>query len=479
MDTVDLRVGQRVQFGKVVFTLVGGSSFDRITSQELPMLSPPGSIVIQRIESSPPPGLIGVPGTMEETDANVIAAITQAAHLLVLPNMPMDAVGEICGLTMIVVPWRRAVVLVCSDAESQPVVFLVRGNEESTGGMLLLNEEAWEVLRSDKVPLLLESEDVNRRISDNRTGASPTLLQALVIPIMERGKVVGGLYLEMPKGAVVSTEARLKALMMFADLLSLRIGQAHHSRSLRDQQRLQQEVAIAARVQQKMLSNARFDGGGYSALARQIPCYEVGGDLYDISTLTDGKIILALGDVSGKGMGAAMMMSNVVATLRALYDDVHDPSELAGRLHGQLLSFTEPYQFATLFLGVLHPTNHELEYVNAGHCPPFLLTRRGLPVDLASNGPPLGLIPGTSYTADTVEIPDGSLLGIFSDGVLEASFAGEFYGEERLANTLRGSMDLSPQELLDRIVHEVREFTQEQPLDDDMTLMVLRREAQV
>jgi serine phosphatase RsbU (regulator of sigma subunit)/pSer/pThr/pTyr-binding forkhead associated (FHA) protein len=476
-DTVDLHVGQSIRFSSVEFALVEDSSFERLTSTDRPAFSPAGSTESRRPGNAGGSGENGDAIIQEETDINWLPVIADAGRLLVLANTPVDAVDEICALIRKVVPWHRAVVLVCDTAEGSPEVSVFRDHGQPTSEMLLLSEESWEMLLRDRLPLLVEpaaGSDLER--GELVAGASARL-HALVIPIQVRSRAFGCLYLETPANAVTWPSARSEALLVLADLLSVRLSQDRLSHTLRDQKRLKREVTVAAGVQRSLLRNLRFDQGAYEALARQIPCYEVGGDLYDISVMADGSVMLVLGDVSGKGMGAAMLMSHVVATLRALYDGGLELCELAGRLHRQLLAFTEPVQFVTMFLGMLRPGQDTLEYVNAGHCPPILMAPDGCQKELTGTGLPLGLLPEACYTGETITMPEGAVLCVYSDGVSEAAIGGEFYGEERLADALRGAMDLPPQELVERLVRDVRGFVQEQPLEDDLTLMVLRRKA--
>ena len=479
LDTIEIRTGQTIRFGApgVEFRLVEDPVADWSSALPLARLSANEAVRIQRV---------GVPSTLQffregdaepaiETDA--VAAMSDAGHLLVLPNTPVDAVAEIIDLTRRIIAWQRAAVLVSSTIESRPALLYERGPQEQAEADLLLSRESWGALSRDRLPLLIEPSPARPESGEGQSEHQVAPARALALPILERGKSVGALYFEFTGAMPVVSLARFKALALFTDLLSARLSQARVSDALRDRERLGREVSLAARVQQRMLSNTRIEEGDYEALARQIPCYEVGGDLYDISVRADGSIILVVGDATGKGMGAALLMSNVMAAFRALSPEILDPGELASRLHQQLLCFTETWQFVTLFLGVLSPSEHRLEDANAGHCAPLLMPAEGPPRSLVSNGFPLGAIPDASYRSETVWMSPEALLCVYSDGVTEASCAGDFYGEERLLGTLQSSRSLPPAELVDQVVRDVRGFVQDQPIEDDITLMVLRRRA--
>ena len=336
-DTVDLHVGQTIRFASVEFALVEDTSDDRPASPDRPAFSPAGSTASRWPGSPGEPGEIGEAIIQEETDVDWLSAIAGAGRLLVLANTPVDAVDEICDLIRKVVPWQRAVVLVCDTVQGSTEVFVLRDHGQPTSARLLLGEESWELLLRDRLPLIIESAAgpdqaraepaarpdqaqaepaagagqaqaelavVAGRERDKPAAAALTHLQALVIPLQVRSRAFGCLYLETPASAVSWPSARSEALLVLADLLSVRLSQARLTRTLRDQERLEREVAMAAGVQRSLLRNLRFDRAGYEALARQIPCYEVGGDLYDISVMADGSVMLVLGDVSGKGDGS-------------------------------------------------------------------------------------------------------------------------------------------------------------------------------
>jgi sigma-B regulation protein RsbU (phosphoserine phosphatase) len=204
-------------------------------------------------------------------------------------------------------------------------------------------------------------------------------------------------------------------------------------------------------------------------------CFEVGGDLYDAGTLPSGEIMIAVGDVSGKGIGAALLMSHVMASLRILSEERIPLKELVEKVHREVLRVSDPAKFVTLFIGRLDTRTHRLEYVNAGHNPPFLLQQGHDPRTLDSTGMPLGMMEGAIFEAVSCVIPPGALLAIFSDGVTEAEGQDEFFGEERLVDALSRHGDRPIEEVTARVLEDVRSFVGETPASDDITLLLLRR----
>jgi sigma-B regulation protein RsbU (phosphoserine phosphatase) len=204
----------------------------------------------------------------------------------------------------------------------------------------------------------------------------------------------------------------------------------------------------------------------------------VGGDLYAVAELGDGRVLLLLADVSGKGMGAALLMSNVLAAFRIMYAakdfGLLDAVSLISR---QLLKFSRPGDFATLFACVLCPKTNTLQYINAGHNPPLVVRSNGKVENLEPSGIPIGAFDISKWKEDSVELGVGDFLFIYTDGVSEAANGrGEMYDEKRLKKFLLDSRDRSPKELTQSLLEQVNSFTGGAPQSDDITMLVLRRD---
>ena len=228
-------------------------------------------------------------------------------------------------------------------------------------------------------------------------------------------------------------------------------------------------------MQKKLLPDKLPVLSGFEIAARQIPCYEVAGDLYDVRELKDGRIAIVVGDVTGKGMGAAMLMSLVMSGLDILFEDCQPPRLIAERLHRQLLKRSDDMHFVTLFLGLLDPKTSEMEYVNAGHNPPILMLSDDEPLLLETTGMPLGLMPGAEYKVKTITLPDDFLFCAFSDGIPEAMVEDEFYGEDRFLESARHRCHQPLDEIIDGAFDDLQKFVCNASLEDDATLLLLRR----
>lgn len=240
--------------------------------------------------------------------------------------------------------------------------------------------------------------------------------------------------------------------------------------------KMQQEVGLAAKIQHDLLPHNNPGLHGYDIYARTIAAQSIGGDYFDFIPMSDGRMALCLGDVSGKGLPASLLMANLQATLRGQTLVSHQPSECLLRSNKLLYESTAPEKFATLFYGVIDIKHHSIHYSNAGHDWPFLIGRGNEVQRLKVGGLMIGLLPQAVYQDEEVPIQPGDLLVVQSDGVSEAMNANhEQFGEERLQSLLLENRAKTAEEIIDIIVTEVRKHAGAHPQSDDITIMVIKR----
>jgi sigma-B regulation protein RsbU (phosphoserine phosphatase) len=211
--------------------------------------------------------------------------------------------------------------------------------------------------------------------------------------------------------------------------------------------------------------------------AVSFPCREIGGDYYDfIQRKRDGSLVMAVGDVSGKGTGAALLMSSLHAAVRAQSQARSSISEVMGEINQYIFENSPPNKFLTLLYGELNTETGQLTYSNAGHNTPMLLRRSGEVVKLDRGGLPIGLMPGVAYQEDTVSFEPGDVLIIYSDGITESiDEKDEEFGETRLLDVVKNNLTRSASGIRDRIDEALSRFVGTTAPIDDMTLMIIRR----
>jgi sigma-B regulation protein RsbU (phosphoserine phosphatase) len=284
---------------------------------------------------------------------------------------------------------------------------------------------------------------------------------------------IGVLYLDSRERGALLSDATRSALETLAAEASVAIENAQLYRANLEKARMEQEMRIAAEIQQALLPKPRASLGFVEAAAASIPCRSIGGDFFDYLDEPGRAFGFTLGDVAGKGPPAALMsalMQGMFAS-QALYAD--SPSVAVTQMNKALCRRGLESRFVTLMFGIID-ADGALAYCNAGHNPPLVLGNSGVR-RLDEGGPVVGLLEFAPYSQGAMKLETGDTVIVFSDGVSEAlDAAGQEFGDDRLIDVANGARDRSAQSLVDAIVAAVREFTRGAPQSDDITVMVIR-----
>jgi sigma-B regulation protein RsbU (phosphoserine phosphatase) len=268
-----------------------------------------------------------------------------------------------------------------------------------------------------------------------------------------------------------------RTLSLFANQAALALENARLHLQALEKERLEREMHLAAEIQRQILPKGAPQVSGYQLAGWNRPARQVGGDYYDLFHLPGSRLGLVVGDVSGKGIPAALMVSTLHSALRLLLDQSEFGPALLERLNRHIVESSMPNKFITMLLAELNPETGVLHYLNAGHNPGVLLRRDGRVEELGPGGLPLGLLPSARYQSRAVTLEPGDLLCLYSDGITEAeSPADEEFGMGRLIDLLRQDPGGPLQELLEEIPAAVGRFSQGRPQGDDQTLVLVRRE---
>lgn len=342
-------------------------------------------------------------------------------------------------------------------------------------------------------------EVVNDVDHDPRRVTSQTTLKALICAPMKVGERVIGLIAFGSAVPMAYTAAELKLVNTLALQTATAIENARlfertiqaaqerehllalHQAAELARAKLEGEMKLAARIQADLFPSELPRPEGYHLAARNRPARRCGGDYYDALTLVgpegDDRLLLCVADVSGKGLPAALLMSNMQATLRALLGRIPSLPLLAGHAGDLLYAATSPEKYVTAALAELEPSTGRLRFVGAGHLDNVILRADGSIVSLASTGAPLGLLPpGLPYGETSEVLHPGDALVLYSDGVTDAQGADdEEFGEPRLHDILRSVAGQPTEVIIDRVFSAIETFVADTPQFDDMTMLVVRR----
>lgn len=289
---------------------------------------------------------------------------------------------------------------------------------------------------------------------------------------------IGVLYLDSrERGSLLSTSTRA-ALETLATEAAVAIENARLYRETLEKARLDQEIRIAAEIQQALLPRRSTSGRFFEAIAASVPCRSIGGDFFDYFELPTAQFGFALGDVAGKGPPAALLSALMQGIFAAQADGAGEVSDAVARINATLLRRAIESRFVTLFYGMLAPDG-SLTYCNAGHNPPVVVSAHGEIRRLEVGGPPVGLFEFSPYEAGHVALAAGDSVVVFSDGVSEAlNPSGDEFGDGRLIEVVQGFAEANPKSILDGLLTQVKAFQGSADQHDDVTALVVRFQPQ-
>ncbi len=306
----------------------------------------------------------------------------------------------------------------------------------------------------------------------------PDSISSIVsVPMIVQSRLIGILTLYNKKSGADGFSGEDQRLLAILAAQSAQV--VENARLYAEERKLteiRQQVRMAYEIQTNLLPHHAPTIEGYDLAGLSIPASEVGGDYFDYIAMDDGRLAVTLGDVSGKGMPAALLMANVQATLRAQTVPGSDANTCLGQSNRLLCQSTRRGSFVTLFLGLLDYRRHVMTFANAGHNRPYVVRADGEVDTLTLGGLVLGFMPNHAYQQEERSFEVGETLVIFSDGVTEAfDPAGEQFGEERLIDLIRDLRGKPSRVITDTIVDRVRAFAGSREQSDDITLLVVRR----
>ena len=300
----------------------------------------------------------------------------------------------------------------------------------------------------------------------------------MAVPLFSGEETFGMIYVDNPFNNRF-TEEDLKVLTTIASVASIKIEHERLLEERLEKRRMEEELKVASEIQMRLqpVAPPKFDHWDMTGVS--FPCREIGGDYYDfIQRSRDNRLVVAVGDVSGKGTGAALLMSSLHAAVRAQSQTRSTISEVMTDINRYIYENSPPNKYLTLFYGELDPDTGVLRYSNGGHNTPMLLRTSGEIVQLDKGGLPIGLMQDATYQEDVVVFQPGDVLVIYSDGITESvNDTDEEFGETRLLEVVRHNINRSVSGIRDRIDEALSRFVGTTAPVDDMTLMIIKRTA--
>ena len=379
-------------------------------------------------------------------------------------------VPELCELILI-----NAVGL--TDASVGLLALKTDGGLELASSINLPSDDILTLESYEPVMAVLDGEPLRDNAAD--PAANPFgFSKVLAVPLRGQHEVQGLIGLadkESRDGGLVDFgEQDQRLLLNFASQAGIAIENAKYYAESVEKERLERELQVAATIQRNLLPDSPPRIPGFEIAATTIPSRAVGGDHYDFQE-QDGRHLISIADVSGKGIPAALLVSTLHANLHAVAEDERDLRALVGRISRSIFTSSLSNKFITFVVSRLDPERMTLAYVNAGHNYPLVVSADGAVNTLRCGGLALGLLPQADYQEEEVQLRPGDLVVLYTDGITEAFNPEEDeFGEERLTELLLRERHRSAREIFDAVMRAVDDFTAGAPQHDDLTLLVCK-----
>jgi sigma-B regulation protein RsbU (phosphoserine phosphatase) len=413
------------------------------------------------------------------TTRNELLGLISKVGIALLSSSGLDeTLNQVASLVFEAVPAERCVIML-RDEETEGgmkiSVARVRGSGEMIEEVRISRTVMDEVLKNGKSVLTADAQHDPRYAS--QTMALLGIRSVLAVPLsVNTNEVFGLVYADSPTNEATFSEEHLNILTTLASVASIRVENARLLEERFQRERMERELELATEIQQSFQPSAPPIMPGYEFQGISFSCYEIGGDYYDFISRHDGKMLIALGDVSGKGTAAALLMSSLHAAIHGQVAAKSSLEEIVTSVNQYLSENTPTNRFVTLFIAELNPAEGTFKYINAGHNPPLIGRISGKVEQLDSGGFPLGIMPLAEYEIGETRLEPGEALLIYSDGVSEAAnLKGEEFGMDRLSQVVSKHLSASASGLRDKVESALSTFTQTAPAGDDITLVIVKR----
>ena len=389
-----------------------------------------------------------------------------------------DTLNQVASLVFEAVPAERVVIMLrdeSSDGGMQIKVARVRGKDETPDEVRISRNVMTEVVENGKAVLTSDAQH------DPRFASQTIVLQGirsvLAVPLsVDERNVFGLIYADSPTYESTFKEEHLDILTTLASVASIRVENASLMDERINRERMERELELATEIQQRFQPSGPPVVEGYEFQGMSFSCYEIGGDYYDFIPRHDGQMLVALGDVSGKGTAAALLMSSLHAAMHAQVAAKTPLEDMVVSINKYLSENTPANRFITLFTAELDTGSGSIRFINAGHNPPLIGRADGTIEQLASGGLPLGIMPFAEYDVGSARLSPGDVLVIYSDGVSEANnLAEDEFGMDRLTAVISANVSRSASGIRDKVESALSAFTGTAAPNDDITLVIVKK----
>lgn len=482
---VRVRPGDRIQLGNTELVIGGGASAG-FPSAPAPAFSPALSPYTRppvlpdlptREEAAPLTQFILTESQMKESAER--SRIIHRLALELIADRPLEELFDFIldRVVEVMQPSRAALALLTPDGQSANVVKM-RRTVPDTRELSISRTLLREVVRDRKV-LAFTDIGSSSALAAAESIVAQSIYSALCAPMIAGDTVVGVLYVDFQMSRRVITEDDAQLAAQIARVAALKVESTRLREAALEKGKLDETLKLAQAIQMRMLPQelpTLTADSAFDIAAALRPAKTVGGDFYDFYATADARVYFCIGDVSGKGVPAALMMAVSRALFRSFILAGRDPADIMSAVNRQLCDETDEAMFVTVFCGVLDLRTGQIRYSNGGHNPPIVIGADGSVRSLPTRtGLVLGHLPGFKYTEEASTLLPGDVLYLYTDGISEATNArDEEFSVERLEGVLRQCAAKDVRAIANGTLSAVEEFVGEAPQSDDLTLLCIR-----
>ena len=400
--------------------------------------------------------------------SRVVRALIRAGQELA-GHSPLEKLfSVILKLALSAVEAKRGVILTLEEGD-----LVVRASE---GAGFFISTAVRDRVLAEKCSLLISDAQVDDALRQQQSIVMHRVRSMMAVPLQTGDRVIGLIYVDNSTFIRPFTQEDLDLLTVMANVAAIRIEHARLAEVEQAEKLMELELSQASEIQQTLLPTEAPRYEGYDLAGYNLPCRTVGGDYYDFLPYKDGRLALVVGDVSGKGLPAALLMSSLQARVQMLRETNPEPGLAVTTLNRSLAERCPLGKFITFFYALLDLQAGTLRYSNAGHNYPLLLRASGQTEQLTGSGMVMGLFPAVFYEVREAKLEPGDLLALYSDGVTEATTAaGVEFGEEGLARFLSERRSEPCSQIVSSLADHVRKWRGSTSFTDDFTIVLVRR----
>jgi len=397
-----------------------------------------------------------------------VSALIRAGNELAGHRPLPELFRFILDLAIQAVKADRGVLLTVEDEE-----LVVRANK---GDGFRISTAVRDRVLNSGASVLVRDTSIDDAFRERRSIVEQNIRTLMAVPLQTREQIIGIIYVDSPSLLREFSKDDLSVLTVMANVAAIRIEQTRYAEIEQARQILARELEQAAEIQRRFLPGVAPTVPGLDLAGHNAACRTVGGDYYDFFPYEGGRVAMVLGDVSGKGMPASLLMMGLQARVEVLIQEPKDLAEVMTKLNRITSANCPSNRFISLFFCILDGATGELTFCNAGHNPPLLIRANGEWEQLKGGGPVIGILPSIEYQEYKTHLDVGDTLAIYSDGVTEAAnLHSHEFEVERLAEAVLATRHLSAETIVNEVNRAVAEFTSGAAQSDDITLVIARR----